>query len=38
MFTIEANLVTEFVFKVCYGFSKMTVTDENTAGAQHYRM
>lgn len=38
MFTQETSLVTEFVFKTCYGFSKMTVIDETTTGVQHYRM
>ena len=38
LFTIETHLVTEFAFKICYGFSKMTIENEVNHGSQHQRL
>ncbi len=38
MFTIETKILTEFTFKVCYGYCKMTVSDEHNNSNQYMRL
>ena len=38
IFTTEVTLVSEYLFKVCYGFSKMTNPDEHNNSAKNLRM
>ena len=38
IFTNEAPLVSEYMFKFCYGSCKMTIQDEHNNSAKHYRL
>lgn len=38
IFTVEAPLVNEYIFKVCYGFCKMTIESEQQNASQHTRL
>lgn len=38
LFCNTLNLVTDFNFKTCYGFSKMTVVNEHNDGTHHMRL
>ena len=38
LFTTEVNLVSEYIFKICYGFCKMTIQDEQSNFAKHQKM